>query len=263
MPYKEGKSWRGVVKKDGRRVQKSGFSTKRAAREWEDLTRAKMARIQTVTGFLTLCNQYLDYAEVSVSKGVYQEKKSVINRFKEFLETGLDKTLDEISVHEVTPAMCHQYIVTQAGFRSNNAANRDRKNLLKMWNWGNEIMELRYNPLLTVKKLKHDRKPQYTPPTEDVLKVLAVANRTEKLFLNCFLKTGARRSEIFRWTWLEDINFEKRMVRLGTHKSRDGSMKYRWVDMHPELYDSLVWLWKNRPFKENPYVWVSDHPGPN
>ena len=90
-----------------------------------------------------------------------------------------------------------------------------------------------------------------------------VSNRMERLFLDCYLQTGARRSEIFRWTWHEDINFEKRKVRLGSRKSRDGSMKYRWFDMNDDLYNGLRWLWENRKFKQSPYVWVNDRPGPN
>ena len=60
-----------------------------------------------------------------------------------------------------------------------------------------------------------------------------------------------------------DINFEQRKVRLGSRKSRDGSMKYRWVDMNDDLYNGLKWLWDNRKFKENLYVWVNDLPGQN
>jgi integrase len=119
------------------------------------------------------------------------------------------------------------------------------------------------NPVVRIKKRPHDRGAQYVPPTEDILKVLAVATREEKVLLDCYLLTGARRSEIFRWTWHEDINFERRHYRLGTRKTRDGSMEYEWFDMNDELYESLWWLWQNRTFKDSPYVWVDNHQGPN
>jgi integrase len=126
-----------------------------------------------------------------------------------------------------------------------------------MWTWGMSILGLDNNPVAKIKRLPHDRTPQYTPPTEHILKVLAAANREERIFLNCYLQTGARRSEIFRWTWAEDINFEKREVRLGTRKTRDGSMKYEWLPMSDELHDALWSWWKTRPIKDTPHVFVS------
>ena len=60
---------------------------------------------------------------------------------------------------------------------------------------------------------------------------------------------------------MEDINFDARQVRLGTRKTRDGSMEYEWVPMSSELYDQLMWLWENRKFKRSPYVFVDGHPG--
>ena len=38
--------------------------------------------------------------------------------------------------------------------------------------------------------------------------------------------TGARKSEVLRWTWADDINFDERWVRLGTRKNRTGEMTY-------------------------------------
>ncbi|MCP4105875.1 MAG: tyrosine-type recombinase/integrase [Desulfobacteraceae bacterium] len=107
------------------------------------------------------------------------------------------------------------------------------------------------------------RKAQYTPPTDDILKELAAATKDESVFLDCYLQTGARRSEVFRWTWTEDINFEKREYRLGTRKTKDGSMEYEWFPMSDDLYKSLCWHWENRKFKKSPYVFTDDHPGQN
>ena len=157
--------------------------------------------------------------------------------------------------------MVEIYLTDQANTRSANASNNDRKNLLAMWNKGQKTYGVESNPFAKTEKFPHDRKPQYTPPTEDVLRLLAVANREEGVFLDCYLQTGARRSEIFRWTWVEDINFEKREVRFGTRKTKDGSMEYQWFPMSDDLYDSLWWLWNHRKFKQSPYVFVDARPG--
>jgi len=61
---------------------------------------------------------------------------------------------------------------------------------------------------------------------------------------------------------MEDINFEKKEVRLGTRKTKDGSMEYEWLPMSDDLYTDLISLWKDRQFKESPYVFVCSQPGP-
>jgi integrase len=90
---------------------------------------------------------------------------------------------------------------------------------------------------------------------------LAVATREESVFLNAYLQTGARKSEIFRWTWAADVNFEWREVRLGTRKTRDGSMSFELLAMSDELHEELWWWWHNRPIKDPPYVFPNMHLG--
>lgn len=252
-------TWRAQVRHEGR-IYRKDCRTKRAAEEWEHAKREELkevskARIQTDMGSGDFFNRYLDHAKLSYTEGVYKEKKSLVTRFLEMF--------GNVSVYDVTPAMIHEFLQKQAQERSANAANRDRKNLLAMWNWGQQILDLPTNPVVKMKQYPHTRGPQYTPPTEDVLKLLAAATAEERVFLQCYLQTGARRGEIFRWTWNEDINFEKQEVRLGTRKTRDGSMDYQWLPMSEELYEELWWWWRHRPLKDTPYVFVStqEHPG--
>jgi len=40
---------------------------------------------------------------------------------------------------------------------------------------------------------------------------------------------------------VEDVNFDQRIYRLGTRKTRDGSMEYEWIPMTNEVLDSLWW----------------------
>ncbi|MEW5773811.1 MAG: tyrosine-type recombinase/integrase [Thermodesulfobacteriota bacterium] len=53
------------------------------------------------------------------------------------------------------------------------------------------------------------------------------------------LYLAARRGELFRLEW-SDVDFAGERVRLGTRKRKDGSMKYEWIPMAGELYDSLL-----------------------
>ena len=258
MPYKQNKKWRAVVTHKGRRYQAMA-STKKDAVVWENEKRKELRqneeRLQKGMDLMTFCNKYLDYAE-RFTKRTYDEKKALSRRIIKVWGAN-------IIVDQISPDMVLPYLDDQAQNRSANASNKDRKNLLALWNWGQDILDLPINPVAKTKKRPHDRKPQYTPPNEDVLRVIAVTNREERVFLDCYLNTGARRSEIFRWTWTNDINFEKRQCRLGTRKTKDGSMEYVWFPMSDELYESLWWWWNHRKFKNSPYVFVSHNPGPN
>jgi integrase len=88
--------------------------------------------------------------------------------------------------------------------------------------------------------------------------LLIVANREENVLLTCYLHTGARRSEIFRLAWNDDVNFDKREIRLNTRKTRVHSMEYQWMLINDDLYEALWLQWNNRKFPKSPYVFVSD-----
>jgi len=215
---------------------------------------------------MTFCTKYLDHAR-KFAPNTYQEKNSLTRRLIKLLGANC-------IVSAITPEQISDYLNSRAllgdkkekgrekGQKladTNNCYNRDRKNLLAMWNWGIKIlddMQDLSNPVAKLDKRPHDRKSQYVPPPADILKALAAATAEERVFLNCYLHTGARRSEIFRLTWAEDINFERRMIRLGSRKNRDGSMVYEWLPMSNELHDSLFWWYKNRPVKNAMHVFV-------
>jgi integrase len=255
MPYKEGRKWRGVVTFQGKR-HTGMLDTKREATAWEIEKRKELrSRAKTGMDLLTFCNKYLDYAKRFVKK-TYEEKNALVKRI-------LVGWGPETSVWDITPEMAQSYLDSRAESQSGNAYNKDLKNLRVMWSWGQKILGLKTNPAENIEKYPWDRKPQYVPPTGDVLKVLAVANREELVFLNCYIMTGARRSEIFRWTWHEDINFQRSKYRLGTRKTKDGSMEYEWFPMSDELHSELMWWWKSRPMKNTPYVFVNTWGGPS
>jgi integrase len=249
MPFRDRGKWRGVVKIKGRRFTDS-FDTKREALSWENEYRKNLHISKAVIDIKDFSNQYLALAQSRYTKSTYQEKVTLTDKFIKYLDSNLP-------VDEILPSHIHGYLLDQATTRSNNCANRDRKNLLAMWNWGQKILDLPLNPVAKMDRFPHDRKVQYVPPENDILRLLAAANRRERAFLDCYLCTGARRSEIFRLKW-EDVNFEKREIRLWTRKTKDGSMECEWLPMTNQLYESLWWCWQNRLFKESPFVWVCE-----
>lgn len=269
MPYREGKRWRGVVKFRGQRYQRL-LPTKKAAIDWE---RDKIAELtknskQPPKGLVlvSLCTNYLLHAQKYTPK-TFQEKQSLTKRLLKFL--GPDTPVPAVTSESISLFLSARATMGDSKKKSHllsgsgHALNRDRKHLSSMWNWGIRIlddMKGMSNPVQNIEKWPHDRKPQYVPPEVDVLKVLAAATAEERVFIKCYTQTAARRTEIFRWTWIDDINFERRMVRLGTRKSKDGSMKYDWLPMSQDLYETLTWWWKNRPVKNALHVFVVSNP---
>ena len=260
MPYKDRGCWRGVVKIDGKRVAAKRFPRtvqgKRDARQWEAETREKWTKPSGVTVLSEIIAGYLDYSQARYQPKVYEEKVTVARRFLAFL--GGEKATSK-PAEEITTKVIEDYLLSQAKARSNNSANRDRKNLSAMFAWALRRGDVVANPVAVTEKYPHDRAVQYTPPPEDVDKVLLQAQGVDRVFLECYLQTGARRSEIFRMTW-NDIDFGGRRIRLWTRKTADGSMEGEWLPMTERLHKHLSWWWKRRD-KQTPYVFVVVQPG--
>jgi len=269
MPYKEGSGHRAHVMWKGERHQQL-CRTKKEAVEWEVAKRKELKENEKLQqlgmDLLTFCTKYLDESEKFVPR-TYQEKQSLTRRI-------LKCWGPDTPVLEITPEKIDSYLKSRAKYgnkkqkshklsSSGNAMNKDRKNLMAMWNWGIRIldsMKRMENPVQDIERRPHDRKTQYVPPPEDVFKVLAAATKEERVFLSCYLHTAARRSEIFHLTWSDDINLEQRLIRLGSRKNRSGDMIYEWMPMNEELHKSLAWWWKNRPVRNAVHVFVHDDP---
>ena len=269
MPYKENMKYRATVYCLGKRYT-SVLATKEEAKNWEAEKKKELKKFSKTRkpgmALATLCTRYLDEA-VKFSPKTYQEKESLARRIQKFFGP-------EYPVAYITPEMILSYLNKRASLgdrrgkknklqNTNSSFNRDRKNLMAMWNWGIGILDQLQecsNPLLKIEARPHERSTQYVPSTTDVSKMLAAATEEERVFLKCYLHTAARRSDIFRWKWAEDVSLERRMVRLGSRKNKDRSMQYDWLPMSDDLYDALAWWWTNRPVKDAAHVFVVTDP---
>ena len=148
------------------------------------------------------------------------------------------------------------YIVKQSKERSGYSANKDRKNLVAAWNWGMVYMKPQLpgpNPC-AVKRMAEVRHPRYVPPEEDVWKVYDAAEGQDQVMMLAYIHLCARRRELFRLQWEDDVDFENRRIRLGTRKRKDGSMEYDWLPMTNELHDRLV---EHRQATESEWVFLN------
>ncbi len=247
MPYKERGGWRGTVKINGTRKQ-AWFTSKREAIEWESETRKelKSQKPRTTTGLLNLSVAFLNYME-RYSKSTYSHKKTLCKR--------LLAAWGDIDILAITPKMCLTYLDSRTVV-SGNAANEDLHDLKSMFSHFRKFHGINHNPLLYIEPYAHNVTPPYVPPREDLLKLLLVTTGQDRVMLDVFRFTAARRSEVLRLTW-DDILFDQRSIRLKTQKNRKSQWKAYYVPISEALYQSLQWQWKNRD-KDSPYVFTHD-----
>lgn len=166
-----------------------------------------------------------------------------------------------MAVQRLNLALVLSYLQSQFETRSGHAANKDRKYLVAVWNWGIKYMGLPTpNPCL-VDRFPEKRKRRYIPPEDDFWKVYEVAEGQDEVMLLAYLHLAARRSELFRLRW-EVVDVGQSRVRLGTRKRMDGTLEYDWLPLTDELFDALFahrqrcqseWVFPNQE-SGRPYV---------
>lgn len=224
-----------------------------AAKNWEVKRKAEllksMTKPETLSGLELLLawgERYLIFAERTMSRSTFIEKKTVMQRFFQYCNSEGVNAIEKIS-----KPFLMQWLLDIADERGADRANRYRKNLLSAWHWGMDAIEgfPQNQPLLErIKPFPVDAKERYVPPEEDVIKVLKEAHGQDLVMLLTYYYTGARRSEVFRLVW-SDIDLEKGKMRLVDHKAGGGKQRVRWLAMHPELVKALAWWEKARPCK--------------
>ena len=109
------------------------------------------------------------------------------------------------------------------------------------------------NPFETP-KMPEIRYPRYVPPEEDFWKVFKVAQGQDRVMLLTFIHLACRRGEAFRIKW-DDVDFEKKRIRLWTRKRENGTYEFEWLPMTEELQDGLFWWSRACPVKSE-YVFI-------
>lgn len=248
MPYKQGKKWRGVIKINGRRVAQKLFKSKQEAKKWEIEEKKRLETQTHMAYLLEVATGYLDYCKERFTKNTYGDKRKVLS--------DLIKATGDVALNEITPNEILQLLRSKA---TRNLFNRTRKDLHSFFEYCKKFHGLVQNPVSAIEKLPTERLPQPVPTEKEFVKLLLVANRHDRNLLIACCTTGGRRSEIFRWKWSDDINFEKRKVRLGSRKTRSGEMRYRDIDMNDMLNEALQDQWKTR-LPQSDYVFQNRDP---
>lgn len=228
---------------------------------WEQEVKEKLSKQETLesTHSVTLAqwhDRYLDYAKSTKAPKTYDEKYYA---FKAFVDAFGDFT----RVEEIVPSSFMEYMFDQELERSGNAANKDRKNLSAGWNWAKEFIsnwpidEAHPNPFLVVPRRKEVRHERYVPSANDFWAVYGKSKDQDRVILCLAYYLAARRGELWRLEWQQDIDLINQRIRLTTRKTADGSWKHSWLPLASEVYKSLLWQWENVRTKAHDFVFWS------
>ncbi len=249
MPiWKTKYGWRTRVEVNGQRIYGPTFRYKSEARAWceaEKQRRKARAEQPATSELLYLAESYLDHVQLNFGRRTYYEKRGALER--------LITQVGNVNPREVSPAQIMELLAARARERSNNAANKDRKNIKAFYRWLQDFHGIMHDPTGPVRPLPHTKKARRLIPIQDIFRVIMVAPMPEKALIACYWHTGARRGEILRLIWAEDVNLEERWIRLGTRKTRDGSMVYERLWINDDLLGLLKQLWRMRD-PSSPYL---------
>lgn len=260
----KGNRWMARVILDGKQVACKMFPAGkkfgpewRAAKEWEEEQRKRALEAreqkqhaqQTALAsekLLAWGEAYLNFALQTMSRRTCIEKQTHLIVFFRYCR---DNRIDGLEV--LTKQHVFGFLASIMQKHGAKVANKYRKNLLAAWNWGVSYMEAfpeRLSPFTGVKPFPEEPASRYVPPEEDVIKVLQQAKGQELVMLLTIYYTGARRGEVFRLTWEDDVRLDERRIRLGDNKAGGGQRRYCWMEMHPVLHQALAWWYYSRPF---------------
>jgi integrase len=198
---------------------------------------------QTDITFLDLVNLRLDFIEAFNSESHYLSYKYLARRWV--------KKWGDLMCSEITPAMVQQFLLERRKI-SAYTTNKDLRNLRATFNFGIKKKFIANNPTGGIEFFPVEKKIKYIPPTEDIDKVISVAEPDEQDFLWTVRETVGRVCEINRSTW-DDVDFQDQSIILYTRKKKGGHLTPRRVPMTQKLYEILARRYENRD-PEKPWI---------
>ena len=234
-----------------KRYTGAGFQTKKTALAEEAERKKEIKKPkkpeQTDMAFLELCNRRLDFLDAYRGKRHYTD---TVYLAKKWIKAWNDK-----NVHQITPRMVQQYLLSVNKSVSANQANKELISLKAMFNWGIKKPNrwFMYNPTDDLEFFRVESRNKYVPPLQDVIAVLLASSGETQDYLWTIALTLARMSEVNRMVW-DDVDFENGTVTLYTRKSRSGNLTPRKIMMTKTLRDALL-----RRLDGNNTKWVFPH----
>lgn len=230
--------------------KEGGFATPREAADAEAAKRLQVKTSQTPTAFSTAITMRLNYVKVYCRPSHYRANVTRLRRFADWRDLDLS---------EITPERIRTRLVDLSQTLSHAETNKTLIALRSVLEQAVNDGHLGRNPCRGLKFLPVERRVKYVPPTADIEAVLALAQPIDRAYLIIIWQLGARVREVNNLTW-EDVDFNRRLVRLWTRKKRGGHKTPRLVEMNQRAFDALkLAQWQRLP--GNPYVFPNPKTG--
>lgn len=217
--YRHQGKWRYDFTKNGIRYRGSGYTTKQEAKDAEAEERKKIGKINT--DFLHLCEKRLEEVEGKRTKRHFKANKRVIDAL--IPKWGNKKEVKREDVEDY---------LAEVAKESPSKANRHLRLIKALFNHGIDREWFTYNPAGKVKKFPVAKVRKYVPPVEDVLKVLSLAKKEDRLYILLIIHTLARVGEINQLKW-EDVKEDH--LTLWTRKARNSDLTPRDIPLNETL----------------------------
>ena len=241
---KKRKIYVGKFFRNGKQFKKEGFRTKKEAETWVFQTREEILnppqQQELMTDGISLvefANDYLDHCKTRMRPNTLSYKST---EFK-FLMSHLG---EDLPARDLTTRQINAIMNERQKKHGNKAANRFLREIKALYNWGIANNYLQTNPARSITKMSEEPYTPYNPPAEDVNRVLLAATPEELDIITCLYNLAARRSEVLNLKW-DDVNIERRRIRLWTRKRR-GGLEFDWLPMNDTLFELFQRRWKNR-----------------
>jgi len=226
----------------GVRHRQKGFPTRDLAIRAEGRKRAEIRAPVSETPLVSLselATQYLEHCRAYMQRNTWRQKSFIFRSF--IASLGSDPPASNIN-----PTVIRKFLAARLNAKGPKAANRSLRDLNALFNWaiGEDLVQPP-NPCKRVMRFAEEPYHPYIPPVEDVLAAKLAATPDERDFIEVLYHAIARKSEALRLTW-DDVNFERRWVRLWTRKRRGGELEPQYKPMNLSLFNTLTRRWKNR-----------------
>ena len=256
------KGWRYDFTRKGIRYTETWFKTKKEALRAEARKREvlrKPPEIQETPidmGFLELVNRRLDHVKAYNSDRHYHEYFYMARRWI--------KVWGNLLCSEISSNMVEDFVLERSNV-SNYVANKEIRYLRATFNFGIKKKYLSANPSSGISFFPVEKRIKYTPPVEDIDKVISVASKDTQDYLWTIRESLGRVSEINRLSW-EDIDLQAGYVTLYTRKKSGGHLTPRRVWMTKKLHNILSeraasrtdehpWVFWHRYFSQRDGCW--------
>ena len=151
--------------------------------------------------FLELVNRRLDHVKAYKAERYYREYLYLAKRWV--------KKWQEIECSQVTSDMVQKFVLERKKL-SPNAANKDIRYLRSTFNFGKKRKWIKDNPADGIDFFPIEKRIKYIPTSQDIDKVIKVADPDTQDYLWVIRETMARVSEVNRLVW-DDVDFEDRI----------------------------------------------------